>query len=273
MNKKSSWLAAPFVVWMLIFTVVPLAIVLYFAFTDAGGSFTFENIMHIEKYASSLAQSIWLGAISTLLCLLLGYPIAYSISRAKGVKQQTMVMLIMLPQWMNFLLRTYSWMSLLERNGLINRFLGLFDIEPLSMINTNGAIVLGMVYNFLPYMVLPLYSVMTKIDNSILEAGQDLGANSVNIFRRIVLPLSVPGIISGITMVFVPAVSTFIISQLLGGGKNMLIGDIIEMLFVGTAVDYNVGSALSLVLMVLIFICMAIMNRFDNDDEMGALMA
>lgn len=273
MNKKNSWLAAPFGLWMIIFTLIPLGIVLYFAFTNDAGAFTFDNILKIGKYTATFGESIVLGAIATVICLVLGYPIAYSISRAEGASQQTMVMLVMLPQWMNFLLRTYAWMTLLENNGLINRLLGLIGVGPFHMINTNGAVVLGMVYNFLPYMILPMYSVMTKIDKRTIEAAQDLGANGLNVFRRIVLPLSVPGMITGITMVFVPAVSTFIISKLLGGGKNMLIGDLIEMLFVGNAVNYNVGSALSLVLMVLILICMWIMNKFDDGEETGALMA
>ncbi|MDR1002964.1 MAG: ABC transporter permease [Oscillospiraceae bacterium] len=272
-KKKNSWLAAPFGVWMAFFTLIPLGVVVYFALTDSAGAFTFDNLLGIGQHAGTLLRSIWLGAIATVLCLILGYPVAYSISRAKGVSQQTMVMLIMLPQWMNFLLRTYAWMTLLENNGLINKFLGLIGIGPLSMINTSGAVVLGMVYNFLPFMILPLYSVMTKIDKHTIEAAQDLGANGLNVFRRVILPLSVPGIITGITMVFVPAVSTFVISKLLGGGKDMLIGDLIEMLFAGTAVNYNVGSALSLVLMILIVVCMAVMNKFDDGEETGALIA
>ncbi|MBE6754511.1 MAG: ABC transporter permease [Ruminococcaceae bacterium] len=246
--------------------------VIYFAFTTDQGAFTLSNIIEIKSYAKTYATSIWLGFLATVLCLLLGYPLAYLISKLKGVSQRTMVMLIMLPQWMNFLLRTYAWMTILERNGLINNMLEKIGIGPLQMINTRGAVVLGMVYNFLPFMVLPIYSVMTKIDNRITEAAQDLGANSFNVFRRVILPLSMPGIISGITMVFVPAVSTFIISKLLGGGKEMLIGDVIEMLFVGNAVDYNVGSALSLVLMILMLVCMTIMNRFDDSEETGGLM-
>lgn len=271
MNKKNSALAAPFVLWSIVFTVVPLGMVVYFAFTGDSG-FTLDNIAEIGNYADTFFRSIWLGFIATVICLLLGYPIAYIISRAQGVSQRTMVMLIMLPQWMNFLLRTYAWMTLLERNGLINRLLSLVGIGPLNMINTRGAVVLGMVYNFLPFMVLPIYSVMTKVDQRVTEAAQDLGANSFGVFRRVILPLSVPGIISGITMVFVPAVSTFIISKLLGGGKEMLIGDVIEMMFVGNATNFNVGSALSLVLMVLMLVCMTVMNWFDDSEQTGGLM-
>ena len=183
-----------------------------------------------------------------------------------------MVMIIMLPMWMNFLLRTYAWMTLLENNGLINRFLGLFGIGPLSMINTSGAVVLGMVYNFLPFMVLPLYSVMVKIDSRIIEAAQDLGSNGWKILRRVILPLSMPGIVSGITMVFVPAVSTFVITKLLGGSKTQMIGDTIETMFIGQAANYNVGAALSLVLMVLILLCMAFMGMADKDEEGGLIV-
>jgi len=182
-------------------------------------------------------------------------------------------MLIMLPMWMNFLLRTYAWMSLLEDTGLINQFLQLLGLNPVHMINTSGAVVLGMVYNYLPYMVLPIYSILTKMDTSVIEAAQDLGANNTKVFLKVVFPLSIPGVISGITMVFVPSVSTFIISKMLGGGGNLLIGDLIDMQFLGNAYNPNLGSAISLVLMVLILICMGIMNQFDDGDEMeGGMM-
>ncbi len=271
---KSKSAALPCFIWMIIFTIVPLGMVLYFAFTNANGAFTMENIAGIVPWLPTFGKSIALGAISTVICLVLGYPIAYIMSRMKEKYQQTMVMLIMLPMWMNFLLRTYAWMTLIENNGLINRFLALFGIGPLAMINTQGAIVLGMVYNFLPYMILPLYSIMTKLDRQTIEAAEDLGANSFQIFRRIVFPLSMPGIISGITMVFVPAVSTFIISKLLGGGSEMLIGDAIEMYFLGGAgdINYNIGAALSLVLMILILLSMGIMNKFDDEESTGGLM-
>lgn len=272
MDKKKGFLTVPYVVWAVIFTLIPLGMVVYFSLTGDDGSFTLRNIVEIGNYAKTYATSIWLGFIATVLCLVLGYPLAYIITKLRGISQRTMVMLVMLPQWMNFLLRTYAWMTILERTGLINTLLGKIGIAPLQMINTRGAVVLGMVYNFLPFMILPIYSVMTKIDNRITEAAQDLGANSFNVFRRVILPLSIPGVITGITMVFVPAVSTFIISKLLGGGKEMLIGDLIEMLFVGNAIDYNVGSALSLVLMLLMLLCMTLMNRFDDSEETGGLM-
>lgn len=271
MKNRSS--AAPFGVWMGIFTVVPMAIVLWFAFTDETGAFTFANIRAIGNYIGTYLDSIWLGALATLICLVLAYPIAFSISRRSEHVQRTMVMIVMLPMWMNFLLRTYAWMTLLEDQGLINQFLGLFGLH-WHVINTNTAIVLGMVYNFLPFMILPLYSVMAKLDPKIIEAAQDLGSNNYQIFKRVVLPLSAPGIVSGVTMVFVPAVSTFVISKLLGGSKYMMIGDVIESMFMGDGCNYNVGAALSLVLMVLMLLCMSVMRRVDrDDDEMGGMMA
>lgn len=270
--KKSSWLASPFMVWTIIFTVIPLGIVCWYAFTDKSGAFTLENIYAIGTYAFYLKDSLIMGLIATVLCLLLGYPLAYIMSRASWGTQQTLMLLLMLPQWMNFLLRTYAWMTILENKGLINTFLGNFGIAPLKMINTPGAIILGMVYNFLPYMILPIYSVLEKINGSLFEAAQDLGANKRNVFTRVVLPLSLPGVITGITMVFVPSVSTFVISKMLGGGRHMLIGDVIERLFVGAAPNYNVGASLSLVLMILILISMALMKKFDDGEETGGLM-
>ncbi len=269
---KSRTAALPYVVWMVIFIVVPMALVVFFSFTDRSGHFTLENIVNVGKYSTVFLRSIWLGALATVICLLLGYPMAYIISRAAGARQSVMIMLIMLPMWMNFLLRTYAWMTLLENNGLINRLLGAIGLEPLQLINTQGAVVLGMVYNFLPFMILPLYSVMAKMDSRVIEAAQDLGANGFKVFYRVILPLSVPGIITGITMVFVPAVSTFIISKMLGGGANLLIGDLIDMQFLGNSYNPNLGSAISLVLMVLILICMGIMNQFDDGENTGGMM-
>ena len=274
--KKTRSAAAPFGVWMTLFTLVPLGIVLWFAFTDKEGRFTVQNLSAILDYAGTFGLSIGLGAVATVLCLLLAYPLAYSISRSGERVQRTMVMIIMLPMWMNFLLRTYAWMTLLEDNGLINQFFRLLGLlgpeESLQMINTTGAVVLGMVYNFLPFMVLPLYSVMTKIDSRVIEAAQDLGSNGFQVLLRVILPLSVPGILSGITMVFVPAVSTFVITKLLGGSKVLLIGDAIETMFIGQGANYNVGAALSLVLMVLILLCMAMTSFADKDDEEGGLV-
>ena len=202
-----------------------------------------------------------------MLCLVIAYPLAYILSRKTGSQQRTMLMLVMLPTWMNFLLRTYAWMTLLEKNGIINRLLGFIGLGPFEMINTQGAVVLGMVYDYLPFMILPLYSIMTKIDNSVIEAAQDLGASTPQILRRVLIPLSMPGITTGITMVFVPAVSTFIISRMLGGGGNLLIGDLIELQFLGNAYNPNLGAAIALVLMVLILLCMSITNQFDGEDK------
>ena len=260
-------ITAPYTLWMAIFVIVPIALVIYYAFTDASGSFTLKNIESIVEYGKTFLVSVELALVSTAICLLMAYPVAYGISRFEMRRQQTMIMLVMLPMWMNFLIRTYAWMTILEGNGLINRFVRMLGGEGFSMINTDGAVVLGMVYNFLPYMILPIYTVLTKIEKSTIEAAQDLGASRRNVFRRVLLPMSVPGIISGITMVFVPAVSTFVISKLLGGGKTFLIGDVIENYFLGNTgtVNYNIGAALSLVLMVLILVSMTVMNRFDKD--------
>jgi len=265
-------LALPYVAWMCIFIIVPLALVAYFAFTTSEGAWTLDNVSRVGEFSPILIRSVWLAAVSTVICLVVGYPLAYIISRATGSRQRTMVMLIMLPMWMNFLLRTYAWMTLLEKNGIINRLLGMAGLGPLQMINTPGAVVLGMVYNYLPFMLLPLYSIMTKIDNTTLEAAQDLGANWRQIFTGILLPLSAPGIKTGVTMVFVPAVSTFIISRMLGGGGQLLIGDLIDLQFLGNAYNPNLGSAISLVLMVIILLCMSIFNQFGSEEEMEGIL-
>jgi len=274
MKPNSKLLSAPYAVWMTIFIIVPMLLVGYFAFTDKAGSFTLENILSVGQYSNVFLRSIWLGAVATAISLLLGYPFAMIIARMSVKRQNVMVMLVMLPMWMNFLLRTYAWMTLLEDNGLINNALAAIGLPRVHMINTAGAVVLGMVYNYIPYMILPLYSVLTKIDRSVIEAAQDLGANSVQVFLKVVVPLSMPGVISGVTMVFVPAVSTFIISKMLGGGGNLLIGDLIDMQFLGSAYNPNLGSAVSLVLMVIILICMGIMNQFDDGEvnERGGML-
>ena len=264
-------MALPYVFWMIIFTIVPLGMVLYFAFTTEGGGFTLANFAEAAKYLPSLMQSIWLGMLATIICLLIGYPVAYIIAKSSSRSQRTMILLIMMPMWMNFLLRTYAWMTLLEDTGIINDFLASIGLPRLHLINTEGAIVLGMVYNFLPFMIMPIYSVLTKMDKRLIEAAQDLGSNSFNVFRKIIMPLSLPGIISGITMVFVPAVSTFVVSKMLGGGE-MLIGDIIESQFFGATYNPYLGAALSLILMVLVLICMTVMNQFSDDDEEALLI-
>ena len=275
MNKKSfgsQLLAAPHVVWSVIFIVVPLFIMLYFAFTNADGGFTFENVKQIGLYKKAFGISILYAAIATVITLLLAYPMAYFMTKVNISSQRMLMMIVMIPMWMNFLIRTYSWITILANTGLINTFLGKLGIEPLKLINTPGAVILGMVYDFIPYMILPIYSVMSKIDKSLLEASEDLGSNAFNKFRRVILPLSRPGIISGITMVFVPSVSTFYISQKLGGNKTMLVGDVIEYFFNAGPDYYNVASAISMVLMVMILVCMVIMNRFSDDDSEGVII-
>ena len=271
-TKYSSLFSLPYLIWSLIFIIVPMGLVVVFAFTTEGGQFTLDYVSQVGEYTNVLVRSVWLAAIATVICLLIGYPLAYIMSRMPGFQQRTMLMLIMLPMWMNFLLRTYAWMTILEKNGLLNKLFGLFGLGPFDMINTQGAVVLGMVYNYLPFMILPLYSIMTKIDNRTIEAAQDLGANTKNVFTRIVIPLSMPGISTGITMVFVPSVSTFIISRMLGGGGNLLIGDLIDLQFLGNAYNPHLGSAISLVLMVLILLCMSILNQFNGDEDREGML-
>lgn len=275
-NKK---LAIPYVIWMAIFVVAPLVLVVVYAFTARSGGFTMENFSKMAGYLPVFLRSFFLALIATLVCLLIGYPVAYLMSREGSGFRRIAVTLIMLPMWMNFLLRTYSWMSILENTGLLNTLfqkIGLIalvnaifgtDYTFFPMINTQGAIVLGMVYNFLPFMILPIFTVIEKIDYRLIEAAQDLGANSGSVFRRVIFPLSLPGVLSGITMVFVPSVSTFAISRLLGGGKVTLLGDLIEAQFSGSAYNPYLGSAISLVMMVIVLICMAVMNRFGEGEE------
>ena len=268
---KNKWTAAPYLVWMAIFVIVPLLMVIYYALTNVAGQFTLENIFMIGRYSSVYGRSLLLAAEATIICLIVAFPVGYFLSRLDGNKQHIMLMLLMLPMWMNFLLRTYAWMTLLENNGLINRLLGVFGIGPFHMINTSGAVVLGMVYNYLPYMILPLYTAMTKIDHSIVEAAQDLGANTRRIVTRVLIPMSTPGIATGITMVFVPSVSTFVISRMLGGGSNLLIGDLIELQFLGNSYNFHVGSAMSLVLMVIVLLCMSFTSSFDESEMEGVI--
>ena len=271
-TKYSSLFSLPYLIWSLIFIIVPMGLVVVFAFTTEGGQFTLDYVSQVGEYTNVLVRSVWLAAIATIICLLIGYPLAFIMSRMPGFQQRTMLMLIMLPMWMNFLLRTYAWMTILEKNGLLNKLFGLVGLGPFDMINTQGAVVLGMVYNYLPFMILPLYSIMTKIDNRTIEAAQDLGANTKNVFTRIVIPMSMPGISTGITMVFVPSVSTFMISRMLGGGGNLLIGDLIDLQFLGNAYNPHLGSAISLVLMVLILLCMSILNQFNSDEDREGML-
>lgn len=278
-------LAYPYGVWMAIFIVCPILLIILYAFSNGAGGVTFDHFIEIIEYWPIFVRSFGLALISTVICLILGYPLAYIMSRQPSHRQQFYMTLIMLPMWMNFLLRTYAWMSILENKGFINQFLnhiGLIDLlqnyfgyqlDYIPLINTSGAVVLGMVYNFLPFMVLPIYTVLIKLDPKLIEAAQDLGAPMGVVFRRVIFPLSLPGVISGITMVFVPSVSTFVISKLLGGGKYMLVGDLIDLQFMGNAYNPQLGSAIALVMMVLIFLCMWVMNRFDDgSSEEGGLM-
>ncbi|MCC8074659.1 MAG: ABC transporter permease [Clostridiales bacterium] len=277
MRKK--YLAIPYVVWMAIFVIVPLCLVVGYSLVNREGQLTLENFKALTQYWTVFATSFRLAIIATAVCLLIGYPIAYWISReGPGVKRIAMIAM-MLPMWMNFLLRTYAWMSLLENTGIINTLLanlGVFklinavfgtELTYFPMINTPGAVVLGMVYNYLPFMILPIYTVIDKIDTRVIEAAEDLGANGVQVFRKIIFPLSLPGVLSGITMVFIPSVSTFAISKLLGGGMTLLLGDLIEMQFYGNAYNPYLGSAISLVMMVIVLICMAVMNHFGEGEE------
>ncbi|MDL2293487.1 ABC transporter permease [Ruminococcaceae bacterium OttesenSCG-928-D13] len=269
--KRKKGVAVPYLAWMIIFTALPLVLVIFFAFTNKDGGFTLDNLTGLGNYVSVFFLSLILAAIATVLCLVIAYPISFMLSRLRAGRQGILLMLVMLPMWMNFLLRTYAWMSLLEYNGLINRFLGIFGIGPFEMINTAGAVVLGMVYNYLPYMILPLYTAMVKISPSVIEAAEDLGAGFWSKLFRVILPLSKPGIQTGITMVFVPAISTFIISKMLSGGNIWLIGDLIESQFLGNAYNYNLGSAMSLVLMVVVLLIMSLTGGFDQEDIEGVI--
>ena len=284
MKNKLSHLAIPYVIWMALFVVAPIIMVVIYAFSSADGGFTLSNFAKMGTYAVVFTRSFKLALIATAICLLIGYPVSYIMSKEGPRFQRIAMVLIMLPMWMNFLLRTYSWMSILENNGLLNQLfqkIGLIslynsifgtDLQFFHMINTQGAVVLGMVYNYLPFMILPIYSVIVKLDNSLIEAARDLGANSVNVFRRVILPLSLPGVLSGITMVFVPSVSTFAISKMLGGGTELLLGDLIEQQFLGGAYNPQLGAAISLVMMIIVVVCMWVMNRFGEGEEQAVMM-
>lgn len=261
---KIRWSLVPYIIWMLFFVIVPVVLIICFSFTNFNREFTIQNILESGKYYKVFLRSMLIGAVSTVICLIIGYPTAYMISKIKLKYQNFLVMLLMIPMWTSFLLRTYAWMTLLEYNGLINKLLSFLRFRKLNMINTPGAIILGMVYNFLPYMILPIYNILSKIDKKIIEAAQDLGANRLKIFTKVVFPLSIPGIISGITMVFVPSVSTFIVSKMLGGGSILVIGDLIEMQFLGNSYNPHLGSCISLVLMLIVMLCMGIMNSLDS---------
>ncbi|MBR0280875.1 MAG: ABC transporter permease [Oscillibacter sp.] len=284
MNRKLSLFALPYAVWLAALVVIPLVIMAVYAFTTSESAATLENFTDMGIYASVFVRSFRLAAIATLVCLLIGYPAAYFMAGEGPGFQRVALALIMLPMWMNFLLRTYSWMSILENNGLLNQFfqkIGLFslltsmtgqEIESFQMLRTPGAVTLGMVYNYLPFMILPIYSVILKLDRNLLEAARDLGANSAQVFVRVILPLSLPGVLSGVTMVFVPSVSTFAISRLLGGGTQMMLGDLIEQQFLGGAYNPHLGAAISMVMMVIVVLCMALMNHFGEGEEQAVML-
>mgnify|MGYP005898158489 CR=1 FL=1 len=266
MNKK--WLAGPYLVWMVGFIVIPLLLIVYYGLTDKSGAFTLANVLSIStpEHVKALYLSLGLSLVSTVICLLLAFPLAM-ILRNRGIGQGSFIVFIfILPMWMNFLLRTLAWQTLLEKSGVINGILTALHLPNQSLINTPGAIILGMVYNFLPFMVLPIYNVLCKIDDNTINAARDLGANSVQTFLKVTLPLTTPGIVSGITMVFIPALTTFVISDLLGGSKILLIGNVIEQEFKQTN-NWNAGSALSTVLMIFIILSMVLMNKYDKDGE------
>ena len=270
-KNKSVLLSTPYLIWMVAFTLIPLGVVAYYALTDpATGAFSLTNLQNLGMYWGVLWQSIIYSLVSAFICLLLGYPVAYFIAHCGETTQKILYMLVMLPMCMSFLLRTLAWVGLLQDTGLINRLLQAIGLPQMQLIRTPGAVILGMVYNYLPYMILPLYSTIVKIDNRLIEAAWDLGCTPVQTFQKVTLPLSMPGILSGITMVFVPAVSTFYISQKLGGTDTVLIGDVIERQF-KQGNNPNLGAALSLVLMILVFVCTGIMNRFGADEEGGII--
>lgn len=271
--KKKSYLAGPYIVWMSLFIVVPLMLIVAFSFsvkTSEGLRFSLENFKRLMDpiYFKVFGRSISLAIQSTILCLLIGYPVAYIISKKPEHRRGMLIMLFILPMWMNFLLRTYAWLAILGKNGLLNNLLGIIGIGPIDILYTNTAVLLGMVYNFLPFMVLPIYTSLLKMDQDLINAAYDLGASKITAFRKVIFPLSLPGVVSGITMVFMPAVSTFVISQLLGGGKELLIGNLIEQQFT-TVGNWNFGSAISIIMMILILIAMAVTSKFSDDDAKG----
>lgn len=269
--KNNKLLACPYIVWMILFTIIPLGIVFYYALTDSiTGQFTLANLAGMGTYLPIFLRSIWLSLFASLICLVIGYPVAYCLASAAPERQRFLYMLVMLPMCMSFLLRTLAWVALLDDTGIINGVVTGLGLQPLPLIRTDGAVVLGMVYNYLPYMIMPLYTVLVKLDPRLTEAAEDLGCTPAQVFGQVTLPLSVPGIISGFTMVFVPAVSTFYISQKMGSAGTTLIGDVIESQF-KAAYNPNLGAALSLVLMVMVLVCIAVMNRFSDEEEVATI--
>ncbi|MCR1822407.1 MULTISPECIES: ABC transporter permease [Terrisporobacter] len=270
-DKLGLKITSPYILWSALFIVIPLFLIVFFGFTKMeGGAYVFslENFKELMNplYFKVFWRSIRLAVISTILCLLVGYPTAYIISKSKASRQNILLMLAIIPMWMNFLLRTYAWSAILGREGILNTVLNAIGLNSVNVLYTDAAVLLGMVYNFLPFMILPIYTVLSKMDQDLINAAKDLGANGRQVFSKIIFPLSMPGVVSGITMVFMPAVSTFVISKLLGGGQFMLIGNLIEQQFMSVG-DWHFGSAISLFMMIVILITMAIMNRFSDDSE------
>ena len=263
--------AAPHIVWAVLFILAPMLFVLYFAFTDGNGNFTTDNITAMGQYSHTFILSIAFALIATVVCLLIGYPLAYFMSRTSPRTRKVLMVLIMLPMWCNLLIRTYALMALLDNGGLLNSFLESIGMQRLPVVGTDFGVILGMIYDFLPYMVLPIFTVMTKLDNRYIEAAHDLGCSNLQTLFRVVVPMTVSGVVSGVTMVFVPSISTFYISQKLGAGKIDLVGDTIERLFQNTS-TYGVGATMSLIMMVLIIVSVCIMNRFTDNEEGGMVI-
>lgn len=277
-KQSESRLATPYAIWSVLFIVIPLILIVFFSFTkqvDGRYMFTLDNFDKFFNvmYFKVVRRSLVLAFISTVLCLIVGYPTAYIISKAKPSRRATLLLLCILPMWMNFLLRTYAWSAILGKNGFINTLLGMVGLGPINILYTDAAVLLGMVYNFLPFMILPIHTILSKMDQDLINAAKDLGANNFQVFTKVIFPLSLPGVISGITMVFMPAVSTFVISKLLGGGQFYLIGTLIEQEFMSVG-DWHFGSAISIFMMIIILISMAIMNKYSsgNDKEGGGLL-
>ena len=277
-KQSESRLATPYAIWSVLFIVIPLILIVFFSFTkqvDGRYMFTLDNFDKFFNvmYFKVVRRSLVLAFISTVLCLIVGYPTAYIISKAKPSRRATLLLLCILPMWMNFLLRTYAWSAILGKNGFINTLLGMVGLGPINILYTDAAVLLGMVYNFLPFMILPIHTILSKMDQDLINAAKDLGANNFQVFTKVIFPLSLPGVISGITMVFMPAVSTFVISKLLGGGQFYLIGNLIEQEFMSVG-DWHFGSAISIFMMIIILSSMAIMNKYSsgNDKEGGGLL-
>ena len=268
MNKRSL-LATPYIVWIIGFTVLPILMIVFYALGDGNGGFTLSNILAIFEpvHLKSLLLALWLALLCTVVCLLLAYPLAVILRKLNIGKKGLMAIIVILPMWVNFVLRIMAWQLLLSRNGIINAILGVLGLPGQDLANSNVAIVIGMVYDYLPFMILPIFTSLTKMDQSLIEAAKDMGCSERQVFTKVIVPLSIPGVLSGIILVFVPAVSTFVISKILGGGANMLVGDLIEMQFLGGAYNANMGAAISLVMMLIIMIFIWLTGKIDKNDE------